>query len=199
MLIHSIFYLKKRDRFIQLITQVADYPHSPLAIVTTMRADFLEPCLGRVRQPKGVILSLAGDNLEQQKTLKELIDGKQGLVKGRLLVTGESKQGGEAWVDLAHEALIEGWTQLNDWRTENREGRKLARQMENDAQNWSHHKSPDYLWRGDKLAEAEKVLSEYAATVPLSMLLSKQAQEFLEECRKLQLRLFLSSNVDSLE
>ena len=61
----------------------------------------------RVRQPKGVILSLAGDNLEEQKTLKKLIDGKQGLVKGRLLVTGESKQEREAWVDLAHEALIE--------------------------------------------------------------------------------------------
>jgi hypothetical protein len=36
---------KQRDHFINLITQVADFPDSPLAVVTTMRADFLEPCL----------------------------------------------------------------------------------------------------------------------------------------------------------
>ncbi len=32
-------------RFINLITQVADSPDSPLTVVTTMRADFLQPCL----------------------------------------------------------------------------------------------------------------------------------------------------------
>jgi hypothetical protein len=36
---------EQRDRFINLITQVADFPDSPLAVVTTMRADFIEPCL----------------------------------------------------------------------------------------------------------------------------------------------------------
>ncbi len=321
---------QQRDRFIQLITQVADFPNPPLAVVTTMRADFLEPCLyydslrqlieeeakylptlagknlidaicepakrqgygvtnellyqiltdikqepgflpllefaltqlwskrdgenhqltkegyeaiggmvgalnrhadkvfqyrdyekdspqderpeaekslikqtflkllqigdgekdTRLRQPKAVILSLARDNHKEQKTLKELIDGKQGLVQGRLLVTGGSEQEGEAWVDLAHEALIEGWNQLNDWRTENREGRKLATQVEKDAQNWqAHEKSPNqgFLWGGDKLAEAQKILSEYAATVPLSML----AQEFIEESTKQELRSYL--------
>jgi energy-coupling factor transporter ATP-binding protein EcfA2 len=34
-----------RERFIKLITQVADISNSRLAIVITMRADFLEPCL----------------------------------------------------------------------------------------------------------------------------------------------------------
>lgn len=34
-----------RRRFIELITQVAEIPDSRLAVVTTMRADFLEPCL----------------------------------------------------------------------------------------------------------------------------------------------------------
>jgi hypothetical protein len=312
---------EQRDRFIQLITQVADFPNSPLAVVTTMRADFLEPCLRyeslrqsiekdakylptlagenlrdaicepakrqgykvrdellyqiftdikqepgflpllefaltqlwskrdrvrreltlegyeaiggmvgalnrhadkvyqyrdyekdspqderpevekrlikqiflqllqigegekdtRMRQPKAVILSLAGDNL---------IDGKQGLVKGRLLVTGGSEEEKTAWVDLAHEALIEGWEKLNDWRTENREGRKLARQVEKEAQTWAEHKkstTQGFLWLQYKLAEAEKVLSEYAATVQLSML----AQEFLEEGRKQELRSYL--------
>ncbi|MDP8966530.1 MAG: caspase family protein, partial [Cyanobacteriota bacterium] len=36
---------EERRRFIELLTQVAEIPDSRLAIVTTMRADFLEPCL----------------------------------------------------------------------------------------------------------------------------------------------------------
>ncbi|MFM7792933.1 MAG: diguanylate cyclase, partial [Microcystis panniformis] len=80
----------------------------------------------RLRQPKAFILSLAGDNQEGQKVLTELIEGKQGLVKGRLLVTGKTEREEEAWVDLAHEALIEKWDELNQWRTENRQGRELA-------------------------------------------------------------------------
>jgi WD40 repeat protein/energy-coupling factor transporter ATP-binding protein EcfA2 len=35
----------ERQRFIELITQVAEIQDSRLAVVTTMRADFLEPCL----------------------------------------------------------------------------------------------------------------------------------------------------------
>ncbi len=144
----------------------------------------------RVRQPKAVILSLVGDNLEEQKILKKLIHEKRGLVKGRLLVTGGSERGGEAWVDLAHEALIEGWEQLNEWRTKNREGRKLAKQLERDAKDWQeNYKSPDYLWGGFKLDEAGKVLEEYATTVPLSSL----AEEFVEACREKELRSYLRS------
>ncbi len=151
----------------------------------------------RVRQPKAAILSMAGDNPEEQELLTELIDGKQGLVKGRLLVTGGSEPEREAWVDLAHEALIEGWEKLKEWRTENREGRRLARQVEKDAQNWqAHDKSPDYLWGGYKLAEAEKVLSEYAAIEPLS----KLTEEFLEACRDQELRSYLrDSDIDNLD
>ncbi len=60
---------KQRDRFIQLITQVAELPNYPLAIVTTMRADFLEPCLNydSLRQLIEVntiyLPTLAGKNL----------------------------------------------------------------------------------------------------------------------------------------
>jgi hypothetical protein len=42
---------------------------------------------------------------KQQQALSELLD--EGLVKGRLLVAGKDEQG-KAWIDLAHEALIEG-------------------------------------------------------------------------------------------
>ncbi|MFM7714221.1 MAG: diguanylate cyclase, partial [Microcystis sp.] len=130
----------------------------------------------RLRQPKAVILSLAGDNQEAQKILTELIDGKQGLVKGRLLVTGKTEGEEEAWVDLAHEALIEKWDKLNLWRTENRQGRELAKQVDKDAKDWQRsNKSQDYLWSGDKLADAEKILQEYQDTVETT----KLAKEFL--------------------
>jgi energy-coupling factor transporter ATP-binding protein EcfA2 len=156
----------------------------------------------RLRQPKAAILSLAGDNQEDQKILRKLIEveGKQGLVTGRLLVTGGSEGEGNAWVDLAHEALIEKWGQLNKWRAENREGRKFAKEAEEDAKTWEKHVHklliPDYLWRGYKLAEGEKVLREYADTVKLSNL----AKEFLQASSQQELRDYLrNSKIDNLD
>ena len=151
------------------------------------------------RQLKNVILSLAGDSSEGQEILRELIDGEQGLVTGRLLVTGGSEGEGNAWVDLAHEALIEKWGQLNEWRAENQEGRKFAKEAEEDAETWEKRdKLPiqDYLWRGYKLAEGEKVLGEHADTVKLSNL----AKEFLEVSSQQELLAYLRrSEVDNLD
>ncbi|BCU09630.1 nSTAND1 domain-containing NTPase [Microcystis aeruginosa] len=151
----------------------------------------------RLRQPKAFILSLAGDNQEGQKVLKELIEGKQGLVKGRLLVTGKTEREEEAWVDLAHEALIEKWDNLNLWRTENRKGRELAKQVDKDAQNWQKsHKSQYYLWSGDKLADAEKVLQEYQDTVETKQL----AKEFLQASSQEELRSYMRRpDIDDLD
>jgi len=151
----------------------------------------------RLRQSKAFILSLAGDNQEGQKVLTELIEGKQGLVKGRLLVTGKTEREEEAWVDLAHEALIEKWDNLNLWRTETRQGRELAKQVDKDAQNWQkNNKSQDYLWSGDKLADAEKVLQQYKDTVETTDL----AQEFLQASSHEELRSYLRSpDIDNLE
>ncbi|TRU18009.1 MAG: diguanylate cyclase [Microcystis aeruginosa Ma_QC_B_20070730_S2] len=151
----------------------------------------------RLRQPKAFILSLAGDNQEGQKVLKELIEGKQGLVKGRLLVTGKTEREEEAWVDLAHEALIEKWDNLNLWRTETRKGRELAKQVDKDAKDWQkNNKSQYYLWSGDKLADAEKVLQEYQDTVETTDL----AKDFLEASSQQELYNYLrSSDIDNLE
>ena len=151
----------------------------------------------RLRQSKAFILSLAGDNQEGKKVLKELIEGKQGLVKGRLLVTGKTEREEEAWVDLAHEALIEKWDNLNLWRTENRKGRELAKQVDKDAQNWQKsHKSQYYLWSGDKLADAEKILQEYQDTVETKQL----AKEFLQASSQEELRSYMRRpDIDDLD
>ncbi|REJ49901.1 MAG: diguanylate cyclase [Microcystis aeruginosa TA09] len=151
----------------------------------------------RLRQPKAVILSLAGDNQEGQEILKELIEGEQGLVKGRLLVTGKTEREEEAWVDLAHEALIEKWDNLNLWRTETRKGRELAKQVDKDAKDWQkNNKSQYYLWSGDKLADAEKILQEYQDTVETT----KLAKEFLQASSQEELYTYLRSpDIDNLE
>jgi energy-coupling factor transporter ATP-binding protein EcfA2 len=151
----------------------------------------------RLRQPKAFILSLAGDNREGKKVLKELIEGKQGLVKGRLLVTGKTEREEEAWVDLAHEALIEKWDNLNLWRTETRKGRELAKQVYEDARNWQKsHKSQYYLWSGDKLADAEKILQEYQDTVGTKQL----AKEFLQASSQEELRSYMRRpDIDDLD
>ncbi|MFY7884815.1 MAG: SUMF1/EgtB/PvdO family nonheme iron enzyme [Dolichospermum sp.] len=151
----------------------------------------------RLRQPKAFILSLAGDNQEGQKVLTELIEGEQGLVKGRLLVTGKTEREEEAWVDLAHEALIEKWDNLNLWRTETRKGRELAKQVDKDAKDWQkNNRSQYYLWSGDKLADAEKILQEYQDTVETTDL----AKDFLEASSQQELYNYLrSSDIDNLE
>ena len=115
----------------------------------------------RQRQPKKAILSLARDNSEKQEILRELIDGQQGLVKGRLLVIGESEQETEAWIDLAHDVLIEGWETLNEWRNGNREIRLLEERIEKAYQEWvNHQKDSKYLLDGILREEAHKNLQQ---------------------------------------
>ena len=62
---------EEKRRFIDVLTQVAETPASPLAIVITMRADFLEPCLSyesltRLIQNQAVYIPLlVGAELEE--------------------------------------------------------------------------------------------------------------------------------------
>ena len=69
----------------------------------------------RLRQPKAELLVIAGDNLAVQQAISNVLDE---LIRGHLLITGQENQQGEAWVDLAHEALMYGWQQFAQWRQE---------------------------------------------------------------------------------
>ncbi|MBN3874773.1 MAG: caspase family protein, partial [Nostoc sp. JL33] len=107
----------------------------------------------RQRQPKATLLNIAGDDGNQQQELSELLDGEAGLVKGRLLVTGKDEQG-EAWIDLAHEALIEGWQQFAWWRQQDRDLRRLSDRLEDARREWVNKRQDDkYLMQGGLLAE----------------------------------------------
>ncbi|QFS48795.1 caspase family protein [Nostoc sphaeroides] len=107
----------------------------------------------RQRQPKATLLNIAGDDANQQQELSELLDGEAGLVKGRLLVTGKDEKG-EAWIDLAHEALIEGWQQFAWWRQQDRDLRRLSDRLEDTWREWVNKRQDDkYLMQGGLLAE----------------------------------------------
>ncbi|NJL88900.1 MAG: caspase family protein [Coleofasciculaceae cyanobacterium SM2_1_6] len=67
----------------------------------------------RQRRSKSELLGLvpADDRQGFEQVLEEL-------VQGRLLVTGKDGEAA-AWVDLAHEALMEQWQRFGEWREEN--------------------------------------------------------------------------------
>lgn len=129
-------------------------------------------------------------DLVTRKHDEQLIDSVvQKLAQARLIVTRDrvepsSEIGKQAEIDVAHEALIRYWQQLQSWLEENREALRKKQKIEDEAKSWEKHANKkDYVWKGYRLAEAEKVLQEYAGQVTLSTL----AQEFLEESRREEL------------
>jgi hypothetical protein len=69
--IFTLSRVEERQRFVDLLTQVTEEPYPRLAIVITMRADFLEPCLqylklARLIQTQAIFMPpLVGADLEQ--------------------------------------------------------------------------------------------------------------------------------------
>jgi dephospho-CoA kinase len=126
----------------------------------------------RQRQPKGKLLAIAGDNPEEREVLNQVIEE---LVQGRLLVTEQESQQGKAWVDLAHEALMDKWKRFAQWRQENRELRWLVERIEFLHQIWLDYpeiaESPNM---NELLIEVEEQRTE------LEPMLDRAAQKFLE-------------------
>lgn len=78
------------------------------------------------------------------------------LIQGRLLVTGQENRQEEAWVDLAHEALMDGWEQFVIWRQEKRELQRLIDRVENALKEWQEKSQDDsYLLSGGLLSEVQ--------------------------------------------
>jgi formylglycine-generating enzyme required for sulfatase activity len=76
------------------------------------------------------------------------------LVRGRLVVAGDSVDG--ATYEIAHEALLAGWTTLAGWLAEAAEARALHHRLETAAAEWRRKdRRKDLLWGARQLAEAE--------------------------------------------
>ena len=124
----------------------------------------------RQRQPKERLLAMGGKDVQARETIAAVI---QDLVDGRLLVSSgedfvvsdrDSSSDAEtvAYVDLAHEALLEGWQQFAVWRQEDRALRRLIQRMGDEYESWKQAKGregkneDDYLLKGGLLAEVRE-------------------------------------------
>ena len=118
----------------------------------------------RERRWKKELLDLAGEDSKAQQVTNQIL---QVLIDGRLLVTGE--QQGEAWVDLAHEALMERWKLFNQWLQEDRDLRRMFDKIEDEAQIWkNHNKNQDFLMNPGSAAEVNaymKILDQYLSSL----------------------------------
>ncbi|WP_198139169.1 nSTAND1 domain-containing NTPase [Crocosphaera chwakensis] len=134
----------------------------------------------RQRQPKEILLNIANEDEEKQKILEKLIYGKQGLVNARLLVTGSdisSKNIHSVWVDLVHEALIEGWQRFKRWREEDRDLLRLSERLEDQRQQWLKNPIDENLMMGGLLMQ---VRQQWEKLQPY-LLYPTEAAEFYRE------------------
>lgn len=74
-----------------------------------------------------------------------------------------------ATVDVAHEALIRGWSKLRQWLEENRDLLRQQRKIELAATEWSQrHRKSGYLLQGLPLFEAKQFRKHHATELPFS-------------------------------
>lgn len=78
----------------------------------------------------------------------------------RLLVTSSVK--GREYVEIIHDMLVREWEHLQGWLRENREFFAWRQSIEESVGKWNEDRSDEsYLFRGVRLAEAEKWASAY--------------------------------------
>ena len=71
------------------------------------------------------------------------------------LITTEGTDATKGAVEVAHEALIRGWTQLRQWVDAERTGLRIHRRLTEDSQEWANARpeaKEDFLYSGARLA-----------------------------------------------
>jgi WD40 repeat protein len=105
------------------------------------------------RQQRADELMASGDDpLVFERTLGHLIDA-------RLLTVGGDAERGDRLVDIAHEALITGWSRLQDWLSERRAAEQVRRRLESRARDWQASGKRAGLLDGYGVEEAERWLA----------------------------------------
>lgn len=91
------------------------------------------------------------DELTRDPDAKKLVDV---LVKNRLLQAGH--EGGNAYLEIAHEALFRSWERLVNWVADVKGDLYLLREMRKAAQIWDERKrNRDFLWLGERGADVQ--------------------------------------------
>jgi hypothetical protein len=117
------------------------------------------------------LLSLSGNSRDEEDIIQKLADAS-------LLTTEGDLTHRDAFVEVAHEALIRNWPQLRKWIDADRAGLRTRTRLTESARDWKNSDyDPTYLYSGARLAVAE----EWAASHPGE--LSIDEAEFLRRSR----------------
>ena len=120
------------------------------------------------------LLSLSGKSTAEEDIIQKLADAS-------LLTTEGDLTHEDAFVEVAHEALIRNWPQLRKWIDADRAGLRTRTRLTEAARDWKNAgRDPTYLYSGARLAVAE----EWAASHPGE--LSIDEAEFLRCSREAQ-------------
>jgi WD40 repeat protein/DNA-binding SARP family transcriptional activator len=96
-----------------------------------------------------------GDDVRRRGRRSELGDDEATIKVVSTLVTRRLLVADEHTVEVAHEALLREWPRLRGWLEEDREGRRLHRQLAQATSQWAaHDRDPEQLYRGARLAAA---------------------------------------------
>jgi hypothetical protein len=120
------------------------------------------------------LLSLFGESTAEEDIIQKLADAS-------LLTTEGNLTRRDAFVEVAHEALIRSWPQLREWIDADREGLRTRTRITESARDWKNSgRDPAYLYTGARLAIAK----EWTASHPAE--LSIDETEFLSCSREAQ-------------
>ena len=126
----------------------------------------------RQRQTKRELTKLAKDG-----DLEDFQEALDQLVTGRLLVTGKDGDGA-AWVDMAHEALMDKWDYFAEWREEKREVLRLVNRVRDAFDEYENALDQDkFLLPEGVVAQIEEV------EVAISDYLTPEQQNFVQRNR----------------
>jgi tetratricopeptide (TPR) repeat protein len=115
----------------------------------------VQPGEGTEDTKRRVLLSsLLPANYERVEDAKKLIYALS--ERDARLITIDSADTDDGWVEVAHEALIQGWSTLRLWVDADRAGLHTHRQLAAAAQEWATHLEDDYLYKGAQLAVARE-------------------------------------------
>lgn len=122
----------------------------------------------RQRQPTSLLLDMGGQDEQAQRIILDVIDE---MIRGRLLVSGgdfssesesviddekADERKSSSYIDVAHEALLDGWKKFREWRQENRDRRRLLQRLKDAYAEWQDKKEDEnYLLTGGLLLEID--------------------------------------------
>ncbi len=126
----------------------------------------------RRRVNLGELLPAGSDPAQTVALVKKLADA-------RLVVTSESADSKEQFVEVAHEALIRHWPRLSNWLDENRQDLLLHQGLTEASNQWRKlEHDPGALYRGVRLQQAQKLGQTHPDWI------TQAVQEFLDASRE---------------